>query len=236
MRYVFFDTETTGLRHDDGHRVFELCCIEVVSQNNIRTETGRMLHSHLNPQMPLSKESEEICKIKGEFLLDKPLFSQIAQSFINFITLDQNNKPSPAVLVAHNIKFDIGFLNNELRLCDMPIISNEHLVDTVKLAKQKFPGQSASLDNLCKQFNINLSDREKYGHGAVLDTKLLIAVFHQLCSDDSDEVIINNEQQEKIFFGINKQSEVISARPLYISNEEINLHNEFMSKFNLQAF
>jgi DNA polymerase-3 subunit epsilon len=166
MRRIALDTETTGLNPIEGHRVVEIGCVEL--DNNI--PTGKEWHTYLNPERSMPEAALAVHGLDDNFLSDKPLFKDISLELLNFI--------EGAELVIHNARFDIGFLNNELKLVNLPIINIEEAIDTVQLARQTIPGAAASLDALCKRFNIDLSQREK--HGALLDAQLLAEVYLEL--------------------------------------------------------
>lgn len=167
MREVVLDTETTGLDPQNGDRIVEIGCIELI--NHI--PTGRHYHAYINPERPMPEEAFKVHGLSDEFLKDKPVFSAIAREFCSFIGEDP--------LVIHNAAFDIGFLNAELaRLNGFPHIAMERAVDTVRIARSKFPGAQVSLDALCKRFNIDNSARTK--HGALLDAELLAEVYLEL--------------------------------------------------------
>ena len=166
MRRIALDTETTGLNPIEGHRVVEIGCVEL--DNNI--PTGKEWHTYLNPERSMPEAALAVHGLDDNFLSDKPLFKDISLELLNFI--------EGAELVIHNARFDIGFLNNELNLVNLPIINIEEAIDTVQLARQTIPGAAASLDALCKRFDIDLSQRGK--HGALLDAQLLAEVYLEL--------------------------------------------------------
>jgi DNA polymerase-3 subunit epsilon len=166
MREIVLDTETTGLDPFSGHRVVEIGCIELI--NHVRT--GNYYHTYLNPERDMPREAEAVHGLSGEFLKDKPRFNEIAGSFLEFIGDDP--------LVIHNAAFDLKFLNAELAVAKRREIDFERAIDTVLIARRKFPGQPASLDALCKRFNIDLAARTK--HGALLDSELLADVYLEL--------------------------------------------------------
>ncbi len=166
MREIVLDTETTGLDPYQGHRLIEVGCIELVN----RFPTGQTFHRYLNPQRDVPAEAFAIHGLSLEFLTDKPLFTEIAAEFIEFI--------GDAPLVAHNASFDLGFLNAELERVKLPIIARERLVDTLLLARRKYPGGSNRLDDLCARFGIDNGRRTK--HGALLDAELLAEVYLEL--------------------------------------------------------
>lgn len=166
MREIIFDTETTGFDPKNGDRMVEIGCIEMIN----RVETGRTYHAYFNPERSMPAEAEAVHGLSDTFLADKPLFSECAQDFLDFI------EDSP--MIAHNAGFDFNFINAELRLCDMPEVSRERMVDTVALAKVRHPGSKLSLDALCTRYGIDRSHRTK--HGALLDAELLAQVYVEL--------------------------------------------------------
>ena len=165
-RELVLDTETTGLNHEEGHRLVEIGIIEL--ENHI--PTGEHFHHYLNPERDSDKRAQEIHGLTNEFLKDKPKFSDIAEEFLEFIS---NSK-----IIIHNASFDLGFINAELNRCNLNEIKEENIIDTLTLAKQKFLGQSVSLDALCRKYNIDLRDRQI--HGALKDAKLLATVYLEL--------------------------------------------------------
>ena len=166
MREIVLDTETTGLDPYQGHRLIEVGCIELVN----RFPTGQTFHRYLNPQRDVPAEAFAVHGLSLEFLKDKSLFADIAAELMDFI--------GDAPLVAHNASFDLGFLNAELERVSLPAIARERLVDTLLLARRKYPGGSNRLDDLCQRFGIDNSRRTK--HGALLDAELLAEVYLEL--------------------------------------------------------
>ncbi len=169
MREVVLDTETTGLEPSQGHRIIEIGCIELKN----RTPTGRRYHAYLNPQRDVPLEAQRISNIATEFLRDKPLFADIADAFVAFI------EDSP--LVIHNAEFDLKFLNHEFGRIERALLPPSRAVDTAQMARVRYPGAPASLDALCRRFNIGLEERQAKGHGALLDAELLAQVYLELC-------------------------------------------------------
>jgi DNA polymerase III subunit epsilon len=165
-REIILDTETTGLSPDKGDRVIELCALEMVDG----VLTGALFHCLINPERDVPPESTNVHGLTIDDLLDKPVFADIADSFIAFM--------GDSPMVAHNAPFDHGFLNWELRNIGKPAIPISKVIDTVAIAKQKLPGARYSLDALCNRFNIDLSARSK--HSALIDTKLLAEVYIEL--------------------------------------------------------
>ncbi len=165
-RQIVLDTETTGLDPAQGHRVIEIGCIELVN----RRPTERRFHTYLQPDRAIDAEAVRVHGITNDFLADKPRFPDIADPFLDFVR--------DAELIIHNAPFDLGFLNDELRLCGRGQIALERLCaveDTLQLARQRHPGQRNSLDALCKRYNIDNSQRAL--HGALLDAEILADVY-----------------------------------------------------------
>jgi DNA polymerase-3 subunit epsilon len=166
MREIVFDTETTGLNPLGGDRIVEIGCVEMVN----RLPTGQTFHVYLNPERDMPDGAFRVHGLSAEFLADKPLFSAVAQDFLDFI--------GDAALVAHNASFDMGFINAELVRIKMPGISAERVIDTLQLARRKHPFGPNSLDALCQRYNIDNSRRTK--HGALLDSEILAEVYIEL--------------------------------------------------------
>jgi DNA polymerase III subunit epsilon len=166
MREIVFDTETTGLDPYKGDRLVEIGCIEMVN----RFATGRTFHRYINPERDMPQEAFAVHGLSSEFLREKPLFAAIADELIDFI--------GDAALVAHNATFDLSFLNAELERIKQAVIPRDRLVDTLLLARRKYPGGSNRLDDLCVRFGIDNSRRTK--HGALLDAELLAEVYVEL--------------------------------------------------------
>ena len=218
MRRIALDTETTGLNPLDGHRIVEIGCVEL----DINIPTGKEWHTYLNPQRTMPEAAFAVHGLDGNFLSDKPLFKNISSDFLNFI--------KGAELVIHNARFDIGFLNNELKLANLPIINIDESIDTVQLARQTIPGAAASLDALCKRFNIDLSQRGK--HGALLDAQLLAEVYLELTGGRQSSLVLNQPSQniKASIQGIeiiNKELEIFSA---VITKEEETKHLNMLKK------
>ncbi|MEZ5788477.1 MAG: DNA polymerase III subunit epsilon [Xanthobacteraceae bacterium] len=166
MREVVFDTETTGLDPYQGHRLIEVGCIELVN----RIPTGQVFHRYINPQRDIPAEAFAVHGLSAEFLSDKPLFGEVAAELVDFL--------GDAPLIAHNAAFDLGFLNAELERVERPSILRARLIDTLLLARRKYPGAQNRLDDLCLRFRIDNSRRQK--HGALLDAELLAEVYLEL--------------------------------------------------------
>jgi DNA polymerase-3 subunit epsilon len=166
MREIVLDTETTGLDPYQGHRLIEIGCIELVN----RIPSGQTFHRYINPQRDVPAEALAVHGMSAEFLADKPLFADIVEDLIAFI--------GDAPLVAHNASFDLGFINAELERVVRPAIGRDRLIDTLLLARRKFPGGPNRLDDLCGRFGIDNSRRTK--HGALLDAEILAEVYLDL--------------------------------------------------------
>lgn len=182
VREISLDTETTGLDPYSGHRIVEIGCVEMV--NHVRT--GAVFHVYLNPERDMPEEAERVHGLSSEFLQDKPLFKSIAASFLEFI--GESN------LVIHNAAFDLKFLNAELETVNKPLIPAERAIDTVLIARKKFPGQPASLDALCRRFNVDASARTK--HGALLDAELLSDVYLELMGGRQAALMLAAEEEK----------------------------------------
>ena len=163
MREVVVDTETTGLDPMAGHRVVEIGCVELVNH----VPTARVFQTYLDPERDMPAEAGEISGLTSEFLRGKPRFAEKALEFLDFL--------GDAPLVIHNASFDLGFLNAELSRLSLPLLLTERAIDTLALARRKFPGSPASLDALCKRFSIDTSER--VNHGALIDARLTAEIY-----------------------------------------------------------
>lgn len=166
MREIVLDTETTGMDPADGHRIIEVGCVELFNH----LPTGKTFHHYINPEREIDAGAIAVHGIKNEFVKDKPVFGEIIGPLMDFI--------GDATLVIHNAEFDIKFLNAEFKRLGFPPFKLQDAVDTVLMARKKYPGSPANLDALCRRFNIDLSGREL--HGALLDAQLLAAVYLEL--------------------------------------------------------
>ncbi|MBS4047741.1 MAG: DNA polymerase III subunit epsilon [Alphaproteobacteria bacterium] len=218
MREIVLDTETTGFKANEGDRLVEIGCIELV--NHI--PTGRHYHVYINPERAMPEDAFKVHGLSDEFLRDKPVFAKVAQDFCDFIGEDP--------LVIHNAQFDLGFLNAELaRLEGFPHIAMERAIDTVRLARQKFPGAQASLDALCKRFNIDNSARIK--HGALLDAELLAEVYLELIGGRQQGLgLVGSESGETILASQSPRGPARPVRPHAASAEELAAHAAFVAK------
>ncbi len=217
MSEIFLDTETTGLSTKDGDRIIEIACVE--TENLI--STGKVFYKLVNPEREISKEAFNVHGYTLERLKKEPKFSEIAKDLMDFI--------SGKKLIIHNAPFDIGFLNYELKKNNMKIINIEkNVVDTLVVAKSKYPGSSNSLDNLCKKFNIDLSKRKK--HNALLDCELLRKVYINLVGEKEPTLTFQNPEIEND--GANKSMKTASRKysknVIKLSNLELEKHKKFL--------
>lgn len=180
MREIVLDTETTGLDPKSGHRIVEIGCIELLNH----VPTGGVYHQYINPERDMPVEAERVHGLSVEFLSGYPVFADIAQDFAAFV--------GDARLVIHNANFDMGFINAEFTRVGIEIIPMQRAIDTVTMARRKFPGAQASLDALCRRFGIDLSEREL--HGALLDARLLADVYLELLGGRQHGMDLANQQ------------------------------------------
>ena len=215
MKEIVLDTETTGLSVKDGHRVVEIGCIEL---DNL-IPTSKKFHCYLNPERKVSEKAFEVHGYTDEFLSTKKKFKEIADDFINFI----NNKR----LIIHNAEFDLSHLNNELFLLGKNKIDKKNVVDTLELARDKFPGSSISLDALCKRYRIDNSKRTK--HTALVDCELLYKVYINLI--DQKEPTLNFQNNENDNLDINLINDNLYCKKIVeVTTEELELHKNYLKK------
>jgi DNA polymerase III subunit epsilon len=217
MREIIFDTETTGFEPSEGHRMVEIACLELVNQ----IPTGRKFQAYLNPERDVPEAAFRIHGLNGEFLRDKPKFAEIVEDLLEFI--------GDAPLVAHNAEFDMRFLNAELGMLKRTMISLDRAVDTVRLARQRFPGAPASLDALCKRFAIDNTQRTL--HGALLDAQLLAEVYLYLLGGPQTGLSLsNNVAEEAARAALAIAGRVVRpARPHAASVQELAAHAAFVA-------
>ena len=214
MKEIVLDTETTGLSVRDGHRIVEIGCIEL---DNL-VPTKNIFHVYLNPERKVSEKAFEVHGYTDEFLSTKQKFVEIAKDFLSFI---EGKK-----IIIHNAEFDIGHLNNELSLIGLQKISNSNVIDTLELARNKFPGSGISLDALCKRFRIDNSKREK--HTALIDCDLLSKVYINLI--DQREPTLNLVDNNEVKETTNEGKLDYYKKIILPTKEEISNHNEFLKK------
>ena len=212
MNEVFLDTETTGLSFKEGHKIVEIACIETKEL----IPTGKVFHKLINPNRDMPDAAFKIHGFSREFLSDKETFDVVADDFIKFV---KGKK-----IIIHNAPFDLGFLNGELNAIKKELIDTEVVIDSLEIARNKFPGTSNSLDALCKKFNIDLSKRLK--HNALLDCELLREVYINLLDVKEPKFNLLSKTFEKnISKNKNYNKEIVK-----ISEDEINMHKEFLKK------
>ena len=220
MLEVILDTETTGLSTAAKHRIVEIGCIELDNQ----IPTKKIFHEYLNPQRPVSEDAYKVHGYSDKFLSDKKTFSEIAENFLNFL---KNKK-----IIIHNAPFDLSFLNYEFKLIDRKGIDTQNVIDTLEIARQKYPGSQNSLDALCKRFNIDNSIRKK--HNALVDCQLLKEVYINLVDQKEPKLNLENDKilDSKFENQINKKknNSKIIVKP---NNDELKLHRNYL-KSSLQ--
>ena len=210
MNEIFLDTETTGLSFRDGHKIVEIACIETKDL----IATGKVFHKLINPQRSMPAEAYKVHGFSEEFLKDKETFDQIADEFLSFI---KDKK-----IIIHNAAFDLGFLNGELGAIQKEKINKKLVIDSLEVARNKFPGTSNSLDALCKRFSVDLSRRTK--HNALLDCELLREVYINLLDAKEPKFNLLNTSSEQNLNKAKDYSKVI----VKISEAEQKKHKEFL--------
>ncbi len=213
MKEIVLDTETTGLSVKDGHRIVEIGCIEL---DNL-VPTKNIFHVYLNPERKVSEKAFEVHGYSDEFLSSKQKFLEVVEDFLSFI---EDKK-----IIIHNAEFDIGHLNNELSLIGKPRISNSNIIDTLELARNKFPGSGISLDALCKRFRIDNSKREK--HTALIDCELLAKVYINLIDQKEPTFDLAEKNVSKIALDNNQDYYKKIITP---TKKELSDHSEFLKK------
>lgn len=225
MRELVLDTETTGLDYENGDRIVEIGIVELI--NHI--PSGINFHYYLNPDRDSDVSAQKVHGLTREFLSDKPRFGDIAKELLEFL--------SSSKIIIHNASFDLGFINSELQRCNLNLLKEDQIIDTVGIAKKRFIGQSVSLDALCRKYKIDITDREK--HGALKDAKLLSQVYIELIGgkqtrlkfDDSQNNLDYKQQNINLNLDIlygNKN--IIPKKRVNISNHDNELHLKSISK------
>lgn len=225
MREIVFDTETTGFKPSEGHRLVEIGCVELFNH----VPTGETFHTYVNPQRDMPEGAFEVHGLSEQFLSDKPLFEDVADGFLEFV--------GDAPLVAHNASFDMTFINAELEMANKPTLPDEQSIDTLQIARKRFPGAQASLDALCRRFNVDNSSREK--HGALLDAELLAEVYLELIGGREPGLVL----EEKRVAAAASQTAASSsprrarAQPLasLLTEEERAAHRSFVAEIGEEA-
>ncbi len=212
MNEIFLDIETTGLSFKEGHKIVEIACIETKDLIG----TGNVFHKLINPKRDVPDEAYKIHGFSTQFLIDKEPFEKIADEFLNFVTGKK--------IIIHNAKFDLSFLNGELKNINKQLLKKDLVIDSLEVARNKFPGSSNSLDSLCKRFNIDISKRTK--HNALLDCKLLREAYINLIDVKEPKFNLNDDNLD-YFTEKNKN---YSKRIVNISEVELKSHTDFLKK------
>ncbi len=215
MLEVLLDIETTGLSTTQDHRIVEIGCVELKDQ----IPTNKIFHEYINPQRKVSEEAYKVHGYSDDFLTDKKKFSEIVEKFLDFIKEKK--------IIIHNADFDLGFINYELKKIKIKPIDKTNVVDTLELARKKFPGAQNSLDALCKRYNIDNSQRVK--HSAIIDCQLLKEVYINLLEQKEPKLNFQNEEIIDHKFTsskINKKN--FKGKVIEIGSEELNLHKKYL--------
>ena len=213
MKEVILDTETTGLFVKDGHRIVEIGCVELEDL----VPTKNRFHCYLNPERKVSEKALEVHGYTDEFLSTQKKFIDVVDDFLNFI---EDKK-----LIIHNAEFDLSHLNNELTLLGKKKISNVNVVDTLALARDKFPGSPISLDALCKRYRIDNSNRTQ--HSALIDCDLLAKVYINLLDQKEPTLNFKNEDNEKMIIDLNDKNQYYK-KVIKPTEEELKLHKQYL--------
>lgn len=218
MREIVLDTETTGFKPEEGHRLVEIGCLELVNH----VQTGNRFHVYINPERPVPPEAAAVHGLTDAFLADKPVFDTVAAEFVAFI--------GDSPLVIHNASFDMKFLRWELKLLGYPDLKNE-AIDTLMMARQKFPGSPATLDALCKRFGVDNSGRTF--HGALLDAQLLAEVYLELLGGRQAGLSLTDAPAARrtvAATGVKTTRPRREPRPHALTPEELDAHKAMVSQ------
>lgn len=221
MREIVLDTETTGFEPESGDRIVEIGAIELLNH----LPTGRIYHQYINPERSMPADAFEVHGLGDEFLRDKPLFREIAQAFIDFV--------GDAKLVIHNAAFDMKFINAELGWVKMAEIPFDRAIDTLAIARNKFPGSPASLDALCRRFGVDNSGREK--HGALLDSELLAEVYLELIGGVQPDFGLSVTGNSKVEGEVWRPKPRPNPLPPRITDAEKTAHEAFVESLGPDA-
>lgn len=222
MREIVWDTETTGFDPDGGDRIVEIGAVELMGH----VATGRTFHEYINPERGMPQEAFEVHGLGDDFLRDKPKFAQIGRKFVEFV--------GDAKLIAHNASFDMKFINAELKWMGLPPIPMEQSLDTLVIARKRFPGSPASLDALCRRFNINNDARTL--HGALLDSEILAEVYLELIGGRQPDFGLSTQPVRKAGDpGEWTPSARPNPLPSRLTEAEASAHAEFVSKLGADA-
>lgn len=219
MREIVLDTETTGFEPNDGDRIVEIGAVELWNH----VPTGETYHQYINPERMMPQAAFEVHGLGDDFLRDKPVFKHIGQAFLDFI---RDSK-----LIIHNAAFDMKFLNAELKWMNLPAIPMDQALDTLMIARKKFPGSPASLDALCRRFGVNNSAREK--HGALLDSEILAEVYLELIGGRQPDFALASVAENRQTDAPDTQWRArtrAAPLPSRLTNEEAAAHSAFVDK------
>jgi DNA polymerase III subunit epsilon len=214
LREIVLDTETTGLNPRNGDRIIEIGCVELIN----RVKTNQTFHRYINPRTQVNPEALRVHGLSNDFLNDKPVFEEVADDFLAFI--------EDSTLVIHNAAFDMSFINNELLIMNRPSIGQNRVIDSLLMARKKYPGAPASLDALCKRFNINLDKRDK--HGALIDAELLTHVYLNLQGSIQASIQLDDYTSAKNQDGFANERKLRPVRKLNDNEAEVLKHQEFV--------
>jgi DNA polymerase-3 subunit epsilon len=222
LREVVIDTETTGLEPGEGHRVVEIGSCELVNH----VPTGRTFHVYVNPERDMPDDAQAVHGLTRAFLRQQPVFAEVVDDFLAFLDYDRDGQPAAARLIAHNAGFDIAFIDMELARIGRTPLAQERVVDTLVLARQRFPGAPNSLDALCRRFAIDLAARAL--HGALVDSQLLADVYLMLIGGRQPglELVVVRERRA----AIQLRREPRAARPHAPSPAELAAHAAFLER------
>lgn len=218
MREIVLDTETTGLDPFDGHRIVEIGAVELLNH----VPTGKTYHQYINPLRPMPKEAFEVHGLGDEFLRDKPEFKAIGPGFLEFI--------ADSRLIIHNASFDMKFLNAELVWAGLPTLAQERAIDTLLIARKRFPGSPASLDALCRRFGVDNSARER--HGALLDSEILAEIYLELVGGRQPGLVLSvgaresREQSDNAYWRPRPRAVPLTPR---LTSDEAAAHAAFVA-------
>jgi DNA polymerase-3 subunit epsilon len=224
MREIVLDTETTGLEPADGHRVVEIGAVELFNH----VPTGRVFQTYVDPERDMPAEALQVHGLTSAFLAEQPPFAEVVDEFLAFLDHDRDANPVPARLVIHNADFDIAFLNSELaRLGRSPVDRERAVVNTLQIARQRFPGAPNSLDALCRRFNVDAAARTR--HGALLDAELLAEVYLGLIGGRQPDLgLVRVAASRRLT--IVRHREARPPRPHAPSAEELAAHVAFLEQ------
>ena len=215
MLEVILDTETTGLSTADNHKIVEIGCVEL----NNQIPTNNTFHEYINPQRAVSEDAYKVHGYSNKFLSDKKIFSEIVEDFLNFI--------GDKTIIIHNAPFDLSFLNYELKIINKKPINIKNVIDTLEIARSKYPGSQNSLDALCKRFNIDNSKREK--HNALIDCHLLKEIYVNLADQKEPKLKLESSEiiNSKLIDNISKKDNII-RKIIKPTNDELKLHQKYL--------